>query len=81
MVYFYGEKIYDYKGSGKYTECKINYRLYGPDGRSITLQESTSHLESMAVGDTFAKSETVLYEREFRLTAGNYRLEIMDSYY
>lgn len=81
MAYFYGEKIYDYKGSGQYTECKIHYKLYGPDGSAVTLQPCVSYLPSMAVGDTFSKSETVLYAKETNLTKGTYRLEIMDAYY
>lgn len=81
MVYFYGEKIYDYKGEGQYTDCKINYRLYRPDGRSETLEECTSHISGIAVGDTFAKSESILYDKNKWIDEGNYRLEIMDSYY
>lgn len=79
MIYLSCEKIYDYKGPGQYTDCQIHYRLYGPNG-ACTLQNCVFYLPGMAVGDTYPKSESVLYEKESLLTAGTYRLEIMDAH-
>ena len=80
MVYFYGEKIYDYQGAGQQTECLIHYKLYGPNNNPLTLQPCTAYLGTLKVGETFARSETVLYTDEDEATPGTYRLEIMDAH-
>lgn len=79
MVYFTGEKIYDYGGTEQKSECKIAWKVAAPDGTIVSRGTFTS--PSVAVGEKFTRHETVLYENTENVPQGEYRLEISDVIY
>lgn len=73
---FFGQKLYDYRGSNQSDDCKIGWKLY--DANNNVVRAGTFSSPNIAVGETFADKEEDLIYNFDKGAPGAYRLEILD---
>ncbi len=72
ILYFTGQKTYDYKGDNNNSSCQIGWKLYDDEG--YVIKTGTCYTSSLETGEKFKNEEETIYDLE----PGHYSIKLVN---